>query len=77
MSFKCPEGRILEGTYCIAVIATLTSAVTNGIAVVAPIKPSCKAVLYLLIVVGRTSADGREKSQYLVKVLGGGREIQR
>lgn len=50
---------------------------TNGIAVVAPIKPNCRAVLYLLIVVGRTSAEGREKSQYREKVFGGGRDIQR
>lgn len=63
--------------YCMAVIATLTSTVTNGMAVVAPIKASCSAVLYLLIVVGRTSAEGREKSQYRVKVFGGGSDIQR
>ena len=44
---------------------------------VAPISASCKNVLYLLIVVGRTSAEGREKSQYRIKVLGGGRDIQR
>jgi hypothetical protein len=34
-------------------------------------------VLYLLIVVGCTSAEGRLKSQYREKVLGGGRDIQR
>lgn len=50
-------------TYCIAVIAVLMSTVSKGIAVVIPIKPSCKAVLYLLMVVGRTSAEGKEKSQ--------------
>jgi hypothetical protein len=60
-----------------AVIAVVTSAVINGIAVVAPINASCSAVLYLLMVVGCTSADGKEKSQYRVNVLGGGREIQR
>ncbi len=42
-----------------------------------PIRPSCRAVLTLLIVVGRTSAEGSEKSQYREKVLGGGRDIQR
>jgi hypothetical protein len=62
-------------SYCIAVIAALKSAVTSGRAVVAPINANCSAVLYLLIVVGRTSAEGREKSQYRVKVLGGGREM--
>ena len=50
-------------THCIAVIAEVTSTVSSGIAVVAPIKASCNAVLYLLIVVGWTSAEGREKSQ--------------
>lgn len=38
---------------------------------------SWRNVLYLLMVVGRTSAEGKEKSQYLVSVLGGGKEIQR
>jgi hypothetical protein len=60
-----------------AVIAALTSSVSKGIAVVAPIKASCKAVLYLLMVVGWTSAEGSEKSQYLDSVLGGGSDIQR
>lgn len=60
-----------------ACIATLTSTVSRGIAVVVPIRASCKAVLYLLMVVGCTSAEGSEKSQYLEKVLGGGKEIQR
>jgi hypothetical protein len=64
-------------TYCIAVIAELTSTLTKGDAVVAPIKANCNAVLYLLMVVGRTSAEGREKSQYRKNVLGGGSEIQR
>lgn len=67
----------LRQTYCMAVIATLTSTVKRGVAVAAPIKASCRAVLYLLMVVGWTSADGSEKSQYRIKVLGGGREIQR
>jgi hypothetical protein len=49
----------------------------TGAAVVSPMRPTCKKVLYLLIVVGCTSADGREKSQYREKVFGGGREIQR
>jgi hypothetical protein len=55
----------------------LTSTVSNGMAVVAPIKASCKAVLYLLIMVGCTSAEGSEKSQYLENVLGGGSDIHR
>lgn len=60
-----------------AAIALPTSTVNNGIAVVAPISANCNAVLYLLIVVGWTSADGSEKSQYRVKVFGGGSEIHR
>lgn len=39
------------------------SQVISGAAVVSPIRPTCKNVLYLLIVVGWTSADGSEKSQ--------------
>ena len=35
----------------------------TGAAVVSPIRASCKNVLYLLMVVGCTSAEGREKSQ--------------
>jgi hypothetical protein len=64
-------------TYCIVVMAALTSTVIKGIAVVAPINANCKAVLYLLIVVGWTSAEGSEKSQYRAKVFGGGRDIHR
>lgn len=45
--------------------------------VVRPISASWRKVLYLLMVVGCTSAEGSEKSQYLEKVLGGGNEIQR
>jgi hypothetical protein len=66
-----------RNTHCIACIAVLTSTASNGMAVVAPIKASCKAVLYLLIVVGCTSAEGSEKSQYLENVLGGGSDIHR
>lgn len=58
-------------------MALLTSTATTGATMVAPMRPSCRNVLYLLIVVGRTSAEGSEKSQYLVNVLGGGSEIQR
>lgn len=39
------------------------SIVMRGAAVVRPISPSWNTVLYLLMVVGRTSADGKEKSQ--------------
>lgn len=42
-----------------------------------PTRPTWNKVLYLLIVVGCTSAEGREKSQYRAKVFGGGREIHR
>lgn len=66
-----------KATYCRPVKAIATSIVSSGETVVAPIRASCKNVLYLLIVVGRTSAEGREKSQYRIKVLGAGREIQR
>jgi hypothetical protein len=37
---------------------------SNGLIVVLPISTSCRKVLYLLIWVGRTSAEGIEKSQY-------------
>lgn len=36
---------------------------TTGAAVVSPTSASCSAVLYLLMVVGVTSAEGSEKSQ--------------
>lgn len=63
--------------YCKAARPTLASKATRGFTIVAPISPSCKNVLYLLMVVGRTSADGREKSQYRMNVFGGGSEIHR
>lgn len=50
-------------TYCKAARPTLASKATRGFIIVTPIRPSCRNVLYLLMVVGRTSADGREKSQ--------------
>lgn len=50
-------------THCNAVMAMVTSAPTKGVTMVAPMRPSWKKVLYLLMVVGRTSAEGREKSQ--------------
>jgi hypothetical protein len=64
-------------TYCMIVKGMPMSRGTTGAMVVRPIRPSCNAVLYLLMVVGWTSAEGREKSQYRAKVLGGGRDIQR
>ncbi len=65
-------------THCITPSAVLIStAGITGASTVMPIRPSCRAVLTLLISVGRTSAEGSEKSQYRAKVLGGGREIQR
>ena len=48
--------------------------VTTGIARVDPIKINCRNVLYLDTVVGCTSADGNEKSQYRVNVFGAGSE---
>lgn len=48
-----------------------------GADVVKPTRASWRKVLYLLMVVGWTSAEGNEKSQYRAKVLGGGNEIQR
>lgn len=45
------------------VSADARSYVKIGAAVVIPTRASCRKVLYLLIVVGRTSADGSEKSQ--------------
>ena len=52
-----------ETAYCIAVNDVAMSIGTTGAMVVRPISASCKNVLYLLMVVGCTSADGREKSQ--------------
>lgn len=54
---------IRQQTYCMTVNDVVKSTLTTGAMVVRPIRPSCKAVLYLLMVVGLTSADGREKSQ--------------
>jgi len=76
LAFSSPRTE-LSNTYCMACIVAFTSMFSNGNAVVDPIRASCKAVLYLLIVVGCTSADGSEKSQYLVNVLGGGSDIHR
>jgi len=49
-------------------------AVMTGRASVEPMSTSWRKVLYLETVVGWTSADGREKSQYRPKVLGAGKE---
>ena len=46
-----------------------TSKGTRGPTVVAPTNINCKAVLYFDIVVGFTSAEGIEKSQYRVNVF--------
>lgn len=77
-----PNGRsrdegLRSSTHCIRVKDVVRSTATTGATVVSPSRPSCRAVLYLLMVVGRTSAEGREKSQYLAKVFGGGSEIHR
>lgn len=53
-----------EKAHCIMPSVVLRStAGTTGATVVSPIRPSCSAVLYLLMSVGRTSAEGSEKSQ--------------
>lgn len=62
-------------TYCIIVKGWLISKGSTGAIVVTPISAICKNVLYLLMVVGCTSAEGSEKSQYRVKVFGGGSDI--
>lgn len=67
----------MGATYCNPTSPKPTSAVSSGATTVDPMRANCKNVLYLLMVVGRTSADGREKSQYRMKVLGGGRDIHR
>lgn len=64
-------------TYCITVKGVPATTGTRGAIVVRPISASWRKVLYLLIVVGCTSADGSEKSQYRMKVFGGGKEIHR
>lgn len=46
----------------------------TGTAVAAPSKRSCRNVLNFEIPVGCTSALGREKSQYRVKLFGGGND---
>lgn len=80
---NCKQKSVLVGggwflkTYCIIVSVGAKSTLKIGAAVVRPTKANWRKVLYLLIVVGRTSADGREKSQYRENVLGGGNEIQR
>ena len=50
-------------THCMIVNGVPRSAGTRGAMVVRPTSPSCSAVLYLLMVVGCTSAEGSEKSQ--------------
>jgi len=47
---------------------------TTGKASVAPVRRIWRKVLYLETVVGWTSADGREKSQYRRKVFGAGND---
>lgn len=64
-------------THCITAKGVPSITGTKGAIVVKPMSASWRNVLYLLMVVGRTSAEGKEKSQYLVSVLGGGKEIQR
>ena len=54
--------------------AVIGSGIT-GNAMADPTSKSCSAVLALEMVVGLTSADGSEKSQYRAIVFGGGREI--
>lgn len=55
---------------------TISSPPSTAInAMVPPSRASCRKVLYLEMVVGRTSADGRLKSQKRRKVLGAGREM--
>ena len=48
--------------------------VTTGNTKVEPIKINCRKVLYLDTVVGCTSAEGMEKSQYRMNVFGVGKE---
>lgn len=70
-----------ETTYCNPTIPSWTlHAVKNasgstGTVIAEPTRRSCSAVLAFEMVVGFTSAEGREKSQYRAIVLGGGREI--
>ncbi len=71
------RGMAKTQTHCMMVNGVPRSAGTRGAMVVRPTSPSCSAVLYLLMVVGCTSAEGSEKSQYRAKVLGGGSETQR
>ena len=71
------------GTYWNAVMdsckfhASMTVSGSTGKAMALPTSSSCRAVLILDTVVGFTSAEGREKSQYRAMVFGGGREIHR
>jgi len=50
-------------THCIIPKVEPRSTGMTGAAVVRPTRASWRKVLYLLMVVGRTSADGSEKSQ--------------
>lgn len=54
---------MVRNTYCITVRGVPPRAGTTGAVVVMPISANWRNVLYLLIVVGCTSADGKEKSQ--------------
>lgn len=49
-------------------------ATKTGMASVTPMRMSCRKVLYFETMVGWTSAEGSEKSQYRAKVLGAGSE---
>lgn len=52
-----------DPTYCSILSGDAMSTGSTGAAAVSPTRASCSAVLYLLMVVGLTSAEGSEKSQ--------------
>lgn len=58
-----PDSFYQRGTYCIPVMISAEGTPMLIAVREDPISRSCRAVLTLLMVVGRTSADGIEKSQ--------------
>lgn len=75
------QAKRMKTTYCNPIIPSCTlHALTiasgrTGTVIADPTRSSCSAVLAFEMVVGFTSADGSEKSQYRAIVLGGGSEI--
>jgi hypothetical protein len=59
----------MRNTYCKPVSKVVSGKPRTGEVSDAPMSNNWRAVLTLLMLVGRTSADGIEKSQYRTKVF--------